>query len=173
MEIGTIIAVGGTLIGVVISGIMTSMIQQRNAERQRMWRLEDENRNIERENEIDKKNLIRERISRRMQIVEELVGLMASVMGSAEGRMLGLSSEMDKELIKKMNDRIDQINSDAYRAVMLSGSEELEDNWKIIATNYWHGLRETGEVDLNTLGDVQKAEVEIIKIIDGLVTTSK
>ena len=46
MDSGTIIAVGGTLVGVIISGIMTHVLQQRVAERQRKWALEDERRKL-------------------------------------------------------------------------------------------------------------------------------
>lgn len=90
MDSGAIIAVVGTLGGAVISAIVTYVVQQRVAERQRKWALEDEERHQHRALEEDRRKLQRDLLVRRLEPIEEVVRLMANVIHTAQGMELGL-----------------------------------------------------------------------------------
>jgi len=161
MDSGAIIAVVGTLGGVVI----TYVVQQRVAERQRKWALEDEERHQHRALEEERRKLQRDLVVRRLEPIEEAVKLMANVILTAEGIELELPIPTNELEIRSKKLKLMDILSDAWNAVLITGSEELEQNWKILTGTYW-GLQETGALDLNGVKKAKDAEIAIAKLLD-------
>lgn len=165
MDSGAIIAVVGTLGGVAITAVMAYVVQQRVAERQRKWALEDEERHQHRALEEEGRKLKRDLLVRRLEPIEEAVKLMANVILTAEGIELELPIPTNKLEIRSKKLKLMDILSDAWNAVVITGSEELEQNWGILTGTYW-GLQETGALDLNEAKKAKDAEIAIAKLLD-------
>lgn len=165
MDSGAIIAVVGTLGGAVISAIVTYVVQQRVAERQRKWALEDEERHQHRALEEERRKLQRDLLVRRLEPIEKAVRLMANVIHTAQGMELGLPIPTDKSATRKRAQKLHDIRSDAWNAVLITGSEELKQNWRILSTVYWD-LEETGVLEPDGGKKTQDAQIAIAKLLD-------
>ncbi len=165
MDSGTIIVVVSTLGGVVISAIVTYMVQKRVAERQRKWALEDEERHQQQALHGERRKLKRELLARRLDPIEEAVSLMGNAITTAEGIELGMPIRRDECEAKQKALQFQNLLSDVWAAVRITGSEELKQNWAILMGIYW-GLEETGEVGPDGIKKANDAKVAIAKLLD-------
>lgn len=155
--VGTIIAVSGTLLGVIISGVMTYWVQKKIIERERMFSLEDEGRKVE-----------RERRASRLKSVEEVIGLMAGVVNYAWEEKAGVEARASTDVVKSMTNKIDELVVGTYPAIIVAGSAELRGCWNSISSMYWH-WRDTGEVDLDCQKEMSESQTRMMKVIDDLI----
>ena len=149
-----VIAVSGTLAGVIVSTIGTYFIQSKSYERQRKSERESEERKIK-----------RELISNRLNVVEEAVNLMMYL----TGRTISLEVEMmiynDKDIEREKSKKLEDIGDIAWAAVIATGSEDLKDNYTAITSAFWENMRQ-GTITTETWDKAYKAYVKIIKIMD-------
>jgi len=165
MDSGAIIAVVGTLGGAVISAIVTYVVHQRVAERQRKWALEDEERHQNRALEEERRKLKHDLLVRRLEPIEEAVKLMGNAIHIAHGRELGMPIRTDESAAGEKAQRLQDIHLDAWSAVLITGSKELEDNWRILAPVYWD-LKETGFLERDGAERAHDAQIAITKLLD-------
>ena len=165
MNSGTVIVVVSTLGGVIISAIVTYMVQKRVAERQRKWALEDEERHQQQALHGERRKLKRGLLAKRLDSIEKAVSLMGNVITTAEGIELGMPILRDECEAKQKTLQFQNLLSDAWAAVRITGSEELKQNWAILMGVYW-GLEETGEVGPDGVKKANDAEVAIAKLLD-------
>ena len=165
MDSGTIIAVVGTLGGAVISAIVTYMVQKRVAERQRKWALEDEERHQQQALHGERRKLKRELLARRLDPIEEAVSLMGNAISTATGIEIGMPICWDKSEARQKALRFQNLLPDALGAVVITGSEELKQNWSILVGVYWD-LQETGEVGPDGMKKANDAKIAITKLLD-------
>jgi len=165
MDFGTIIVVVSTLGGVVISAIVTYMVQKRVAERQRKWALEDEERHQQQALHGERRKLKRELLVRRLDPIEEAVSLAGNAITTAEGIEMGVPIPRDDCGTKQKALRFQNLLSDAWAAVRTTGSEELKQNWAILTGIYWN-LQETREVGPDGIKEANDARVAIAKLLD-------
>jgi len=165
MGSGAIIAVVGTLGGVVISAIATYMVQKRIAERQRKWALEDEERHQQQALHVERRKLKRELLARRFAPIEEAVSLMGNAITTAVGIEIGMPIRSDESEAKQRAQQFQNLLSDAWNAVCITGSEQLKQRWRTLVSVYW-GLKETGEVGPDGLKKADDAQVAITKQLD-------
>jgi len=165
MDSAAIIAVVGTLGGTIISAIVTYVVQQRVAERQRKWALEDEEHQQHRRLEEGRRQLQHDLLERKLKPIEEALGLMANVIDTAEATEFGLPIPIDESAIRSKKLRLTDIHSDAWNAVCITGSEELKQSWKILTGEYWN-LQETGVLGFDGAKKAKDAEIAIAKLLD-------
>lgn len=155
MDSNVVIAVVGVA-GVVVGIVVTYFVQKTTLERQRKWALEDDSRRIK-----------RELLSERLAIVEEAIKIMVNLINNKINREMGVPMYDDSVELKEQGRRLQSIGGEAWVALVALDSQDLKKNWKVVA--YAHSeLEETGEIDPKSGGEVRKAYVEIIKIIDSM-----
>lgn len=167
MELNSILIVIGTLSGAIISAILTYVIQSRVASRQRRWSLEDESRKQNREREDEKRKLRQELLERKIKPIEEVINLMMNRLESAVALAVDIPVPINKEKEIEKAERINEMATEAWAAVQLMGLKELKEQWEIIAGLYWE-LEEIGSINPVKMDDIQKAHVEIVKILDDI-----
>jgi len=167
MDSGAIIAVVGTWGGVAITAVMAYMVQRRVAERQRKWALEDEERHQHRALEEERRKLQRDLVVRKLEPIEEAVRLMANVIHTAEGIALELPIPTDESATRSKKQKLLDILSDAWNAVVITDSEELKQNWGTMSTVYWD-LQEYGVLDPDGVKKATDAEIAITRLLDGM-----
>lgn len=172
MDGKTILTVFVTLAGAAIIQWLTYIFQGKAAERQRNWALEDEKRNHEKELESEKMKLKRELLVRRLASVEEITGLMVRVLSDTMDKLMDSLNVASNAGIGAVNGRIDEINSDAWTAVLSTGSERLKENYLKISRRYW-GLLEDGSLTNEEAHDwdkIRDAQLAVLEIIDDMRT---
>ncbi|MBI2979388.1 MAG: hypothetical protein HYY41_00915 [Chloroflexi bacterium] len=169
MDGKTILTVFVTLAGAAIIQWLTYIFQGKAAERQRNWALEDEKRNHEKELEIEQRRLKRELLIRRLAIVEEILSLQVRVLGEAIDEAVGSGSNLSSGDLGVAIKRIDEINSDAFAAVLITGSEELKEKYTSVSYKYWNFIREN-EIDPSDWSVIREAQIAVMKIIDDMRT---
>lgn len=165
MDSGAIIAVGGTLVGAVIMAIVTHVFQERRAKQQRTWALEDEERRQQQASQEERRRLKRELLAKRLDPIEEAVSLMGNTISTVAGIELGMPIRKDDSEARQRAQRFLNILSDAWNAVLITGSEELKQNWTTLVGVYWD-LEETGELGADVLEKADGAQVAITKLLD-------
>jgi hypothetical protein len=159
-----IIAVAGTLGGVIISAIGTYFIQKTVSERQRKWSLEDQDRNRQDELEREQRRIKRELLSKRLEVVEETVKLRMTIIRRHVGEELGLPMHDDRGAEVAIEKRIQDIGGEAWASVAATGSEDLKKYWIQISQTYW-AFRE-GRIEDGQWEQTQKAHIEIVRLMD-------
>lgn len=165
MDSGAIIAVVGTLGGAVISAIVTYVVQQRVAERQRKWALEDEERHQHRAVEEERRKLQRDLLLRRLDPIEEAVRLKDYAIYTAFCIEVGLPTPTDESATRNKTQKLHDIGLDAFNAVLVIGSEELKQNWEILSTVHC-ALEETGVLGPDGAEKAHDAYIAITRLLD-------
>lgn len=161
----TIIAIAGTLGSVIIGVILGYAVQNKQAERQRKWSLEDQDRNRQDELEREQRRIKRELLSERLEVVEETIKLMMRIIGIAVGEEIGLPIYSDEDAMVEIKKRIQHLTGEAWASIRTTGSEDLRGYWRQIARAYW-ALMEEGRVEDKQGNQAQNAYVEIFKLMD-------
>ena len=167
--ITAIIAVTGTLIVTIISYFVAYFIQNKTYTRERKRSIEDEDRKRQFEREAEQSKIKRELLSNRLNIVEEAVNLRMFLAGLTLREEFGDPIYCDKSTIQEKRKRLDEISSEAWTAVIATGSEELKESFSTISSAYWQS-EEQGTVDSEKWDKASKSFVEIIKNIDDMKT---
>ncbi len=165
MNYSAIIAVVGTLVGVIVSALLTYFVQRRITERQRKWALEDEERHKQQLFQDEKCMLKRELFMRRLDPIEEAATLMGSILHRAVGAELGLPMSNDKMIIEQAKQRLQEIRLSAWSAIVITGSEELKRHWTTLSSAYW-SLEEEGYVASEYSKVLNETHIAITKILD-------
>ena len=159
MDPNTILAIStvfGTLAGTAIGAFATYLIQSRVAERDRKWSLED-----------DRKQIKRELLSKRLDIVEEVVNLMMYFVGLSLRDELQIPIYSDKVTIENKRKRFDEIRSQAWNAVVAFSSSEFLKLYSAIAAAY-NEDEETGSIGSGAWKRANESFPKIIKLIDDM-----
>ena len=162
----TIIAVAGTLGGVIVSSIGAYFVQKR----QRIWSLEDEARNRQHEVEREQRRIKRELLSNRLEVVEETIKLMMRIINIAVGEEMGLPIYDDKDAMVEIKKRIQHLTGEAWASIHTTGSEDLRGHWRQIARAYWAAMEE-GRVGHEQWNQAQNAHVEMFRLMDEMKST--
>jgi len=167
MDYGAAIAVVGTLLGVITSAILTYFFQRRTSERQRKWALEDEERRNQKTYRDEKRKMKYELMQKRIDIIEEATSLMDSVISMTVANACGLPSAKDVHIIKKIEERLQEILPSAWNAVSIVGSQELQKNFELLSGVSIRMMDEDSEaVDMTDYEAAEKAIIPIAKILD-------
>ena len=161
----SIIAVAGTLAGVIASAIGTYFIQKMVSERQRKWSLEDQDRNRQDELEREQRRIKRELLSKRLEVLEETIKLRMIIIRRPAGEELGIPMYADKDVEVATQKRIQDISGEAWTAVASTGSEDLRKYWIQISRAYWAVIRD-GHIEVEQFEQAQKAYVEMVRLMD-------
>ena len=151
-----IFTVFGTLPGTVIGAFATYFIQSRVADRDRKWTQED-----------DRKRIKRELLSKRLDIVEEVVNLMMYFTGLSLRDELQIPIYSDKVTIENKRKRFDEIRSQAWNAVVALSSNEFLKLYSAIAAAY-NEDEETGSIGSEPWKKANESFPRIIKLIDDM-----
>ena len=165
MDSTAIIAVVGTWGGALISAVVTYVVQQRVAERHRKWELEDKEHHQHQRLEEERRKLQRDLLERKIEPIEEALRLMANIIDMAEATDAGIPIPIDESAVRNKKLRLTDIHSDAWNAICITGSEELKQNWIILAGEYW-SLQETGVLDTDGAKKATDAVIAITKLLD-------
>jgi hypothetical protein len=160
-----IIAVVGTLGGVIISAIGTYFIQKTVSERQRKWSLEDQDRNRQDELEREQRRIKRELLSKRLEVVEETVRLMMRVVRAVFAEEMELPVYDDKHELAYINKHIESIRGDAWASIHTVGSEDLSGYWRQISNAYWAAM-ETSHIEAEQWNQSQDAYFKMYRLMD-------
>ena len=155
MDTNMIVAWTG-IIGVIVGIAGTYFIQKIILDRQRKWALEDEGRRIK-----------RELLSKRLDILEEAIGIMMNEISRVVTKEMGIPAWDDKERMKEQGIRLQSIRGEAWAALVALGSKELMQCWREIAGAYWE-IDESGTVGKDSWDKAQKAYIELIKLTDAM-----
>jgi len=155
-----IIAVSGTLAGAIVSAIATYLVQSKAYEREK-----------EREKEVEQRRIKRESLSKRLDVIEEVVNLMMYFISRTIGKELDMPIYDDDSLIKEKRKRLEDIRGQAWTAVLAINSEDLSNKYRAISSAYWDN-EEYGTVDHKSWDKANKGFVEIIRIIDNMKATA-
>lgn len=161
----SIIAVVGTLGGVIISAIGTYFIQKMVSERQRKWSLEDQDRNRQGELEREQRRIKRELLSKRLEVVEETIKLRMTLISRSVGADLGMPMYDDKDAQITMQKRIQDISHEAWASISAIGSADFKKYWGQINHAYW-ALMEGGYVESEDWKQAQNAYIEMFRLMD-------
>jgi len=153
MDSTIVVAVTG-IIGVIVGIAGTYFIQKVILDRQRKWALEDEERKIK-----------RELLSKRLDILEEAMGIMMNEISVVVAREMGIPTWDDKDTMKEKGIRLQSIRGEAWAALAALGSKELTHCWRGIANAYSEN-DETGTVGKDLWNEAQKSYIELIKLTD-------
>jgi len=153
MDSNIVVAATGIL-GVIVGIGGTYFIQKIILERQRKWTLEDEEKKIK-----------RELLSKRLDILEETMGIMMKEIGGVVAREMGIPLYDDKDAMKEQGIRLQSIRGEAWAALLALGSKELTQCWRDIA-NAYSEINETGTVGSDSWNKAQKSYTELIKLTD-------
>ncbi len=151
-----LIAVAGTLFGVITSAIGTYIIQSNYYNRQKKTDKESEERKIK-----------RDLVAKRLDIVEEVVTLRMFLTGLTIKEMYGDPIYSDKETIQNKRHKLDDISSQAWTAVLASGSKELKEHFQEIGKAFQES-EETGNVTNKNWNDAHDSYVKITNLIDNM-----
>ena len=155
MDSNIVVAATG-IIGVIVGIAGTYFIQNIILERQRKWALEDEGRKIK-----------RQLLSKRLDILEEAMGIMMNEISGAITKEMGIPTWDDKERMKERGIRLQSIRGEAWAALVALGSKELTQCWRDIA-NAYSEIDETGTVGSDSWNKAQKSYTELIKLTDAM-----
>lgn len=161
----TIIAIAGTLGSVIIGVILGYVVQNKQAERQRKWSSEDQDRNRQDELEREQRRIKRELLSKRLEVVEETIKLMMRIIGIAVGEEIGLPIYDDKDAMVEIEKRIQHLTGEVWASIRTTGSEDLPGYWRQIARAYW-AVMEEGRVEHEQWRQAQDACVEMFRLMD-------
>jgi len=164
MDSTIVIAVVG-IIGAIVGIVGTYLVQKTTLERQRRWALEDDERNRESQREAEQRKIKRDLLSKRLDVLEEAVKLMISDTSRTLGIELGFPILSDKAAAQKRQERVEDVADEAEATVLALDSEDLQKNWRAVASAYWSQL-ETGTVGDKLWNEAQKAYVDIVKLAD-------
>ena len=149
-----IVAAATGMIGVIVGIAGTYFIQKITLERQRKWALEDEERKIK-----------RELLSKRLDILEEAMGIMMNEIRGVIEKELGIPTWDDKDFIKEKGIRLQSIRGEAWAALVTLHSEELMKCWRAI-TKAYSEIDETGTVGIESHNQATQSYAELIKLAD-------
>lgn len=152
----TIVVAATGIIGVIVGIAGTYFIQKIILERQRKWALEDEGRKIR-----------RELLSKRLDILEEAMGIMMKEIGVVVAREMGIPLYDDKDARKEQGIRLQSIRGEAWASLVAFDSKELTQCWRYIA-NAHSDIDETGTVGSDSWNKAEKSYVELIKLTDAM-----
>lgn len=155
-----IIAVSGTLAGAIVSAIATYLIQSKAYERER-----------EQGKEVEQRRIKRESLSKRLDVIEEVVNLMMYFISRTIGKELDMPIYDDDSLIKEKRKRLEDIRGQAWTTVLAINSEDLSNKYRAISSAYWDN-EEYGTVGPEGWDKANKCFVEIIRIIDNMKATA-
>jgi hypothetical protein len=155
MDSNIVVAATG-IIGVIVGIAGTYFIQNKISKRQRKWALEDEERKIK-----------RELLSKRLDIIEEAIGIMMNETRRAISKEMGMPTWDDKEKMKEQGIRLQSIRGEAWAALVASGSKELTQCWRDIANAHFE-VEETGTLGNDLWDKAQKSYKELIKLSDSM-----
>lgn len=155
MDSNIVVAATG-IIGVIVGIAGTYFIQNIILERQRKWTLEDEGRKIK-----------REVLSKRLEILEEAMGIMMNEISGVITKEMGIPTWDDKGRMKERGIRLQSIRGEAWGALVALGSKELTQCWRDIA-NAYSEIDETGTVGSDSWNKAQKSYAELIKLTDAM-----
>lgn len=156
MDNNAVVAVIGTLLGVITSAVLAYLFQSRASERQRKWALEDEKRRMK-----------RELIQRRIDLIEEATSLMSSVINMTVEHACGLPSAKDVYIIKRIEKRLQEILTSAWNAISIVGSQELKENFEVLSRASITMMEEDSEaLDMTDYEAAGKAIIAIGRILD-------
>lgn len=145
-----VIAVLGTLAGVIVSTIGTQVIQSRTAER---------------EEEREKIRIRRELVSNRLKIVEEAADIMMFLIGVGLDETMGLKAHCEPDMMLQKRKRIEEIFHQARTAVGAVKSDELSASFSRMVSQFWECESE-GPVVPQDYDIVSVAYGEVAGIID-------
>jgi hypothetical protein len=161
----SIIAVAGTLGGVIVSAIGTYFIQKTISERQRRWSLEDQDRNRQDELGREQRRIKRELLSKRLEVVEETIKLKMKIISRSVGEDLGIPMVDDEDAEITIKRRVQDITDEAWASVAATGSADLKQYWRQINKAYW-AVTDTGSVEPEQWQQAQTAYIEAFKLMD-------
>jgi hypothetical protein len=176
---GDILAVVGTFGGTIIGATVGYMLQQRGAERQHRWELdnekrrrvqalEDEERHSKRALEDERRRMKRELVEKRIEPLSEYISLVAKRVDLADRRNQGLSVYHDEVAERRDVQRIQDLQEAAFHSVKLINSNELQLNYNRLRGVYW-SLTEEGCLEEDDARTAWEAAVAIEKHLDQLV----
>ncbi|MBC8274309.1 MAG: hypothetical protein H8E40_04990 [Chloroflexi bacterium] len=167
MNNSAVIAVVGTLLGVITSAILAYFFQRRVSETQRKWALEDEERRNQKTYQDEKRKMKHALIQKRIDIIEEATALMDSVISMTFDHACGFPSAKDTHVIKKIEERLQEILPSAWNAVSVVGSDELQKNFEVLSRTSIIMMDEDSEaIDFDAYQEAQGAPIAIAKILD-------
>ena len=133
----SIIAVLGTLLGVIVSAALTYTLQKQISERQHKWALEDEERHRKQLVQDEKRRLLREILFKRIDILEEALVLMDTIITASFSHACNLPPySKDELIINQSEQRLQEILSTAWNAIVIIGSKELKEKWRNLTEIY-------------------------------------
>ena len=160
MEIWGYVIVGiFTILGAIFGGIVPHILQRKSMSKEREWKLADEYRQSR-----------REIVSSRLTKVAEIVGLMDKVLDhEIKNQVLSVPGVVNLGDIESAKLRIADMSSDAWTAVVLTGSERLKKSYSTIS-NMYQNLIEVNEVPQKEeeWEKLTRAVVNVMKIVDHL-----
>lgn len=157
----SIIAVLGTLGGVIVSFVGAHFIQKR----QREWSLKDEARNKQYELEREQRRIKRELLSKRLEVVEETVSLRMMIIRRSVGAEMGLPTYDDKERDMTMGKRLKNMVGPAWASIAATGSKAIVKYWLEISSAYW-ALMKNGHLETEQWKQAQVAYLRIVRLMD-------
>ena len=83
------------------------------------------------------------------------------------GKELFMPIYDDDSLISEKRKRLEDIQGQAWTAVLAIGSEDLTKNYRAVSSAYWDN-EEYGTVDHESWDKANKGFVDIVKIIDNM-----
>jgi hypothetical protein len=173
MDSNIVIAVagiGGTLLAAVVSAIITYRFQKRASERQREWALEDEERRKEHERKTAQRNIKRELLCKRLDMIEESAKIMMQYVGRTIDKDMGVPYVDDKDALQKKIERLQSIRDEAWAALNAINSKKLTKHWESIDSAYWEAF-ESDAIAPKSWDRAYKAYPEIIKLTDEMRAT--
>ena len=176
---GNILAVVGTFGGTIVGAIVGYILQQRGAEHQHQWELDNEDRrrlqsleDEERHNkqalEDERRKMKRELIAKRIEPLSEYVRLVAKRIDLADRYKMGLSVYKDEVTERRDVQRIQDLQEISFHSIKLIDSKELKLNYDRLRAVYF-GLTEDGCLDEGDAQTAWEAAVAIEKYLDQLV----
>ena len=151
-----IIAVSGTLAGVIISTIGTYIVQSKSYEREK-----------KREREKEQREIRREVLSNRLNIIEESANIMMFLNGLKMSEDFGDFIYSDKTTIQEKRKRLEEISGMSWTAIQATDSADLKKNYGAITHAYWQS-ESTGAIGSKEWNEASEGFVRLVKIIDDM-----
>jgi len=104
-------------------------------------------------------------VSARLDVIKEAVELMSDAVHVAKRKQLGMPVLADETVSRLKEQRLQDVLSNAWSAVVVTGSSELRSNWSALVKTYWD-LKESGIITGNALAKTEEIEVAIFKLLE-------
>jgi hypothetical protein len=167
MDANVLIAVAGTLAGVVISAFGTYIVQKKVAEKERKWSLESEERKKNEELEKEKRKIRHDLICERLNVVEETANIIYFLSGIMMSETYGEPIYSDTSMIQQKRKRFEEISGKAWAALEVINSPELKEHFKKISSIYGE-IEEYHEVSGKKWEETHEAFQKLEKRIDDI-----